>query len=78
MENKNYKAALVFEAERSHYSIDQQEDAGAMTVGELISILEDYNEEDLIILSHDNGYTYGTLSAPEYYEKEDGGKWTWM
>lgn len=68
----DYKAALVFGAERSHYSIDQQEASGTtMTVGELIGILQDYNEEDLIILSHDRGYTYGTLSYPAYYEKEE-------
>ena len=76
---KDYKAALIFEAERRHYSIDQQEASGnTMTVGELIGILQDYDEEDLIIISHDRGYTYGTLSSPDYYEKEPGGEWTWM
>lgn len=75
----DYKAALVFEAERSHYSIQQQEDSGrTMTVGDLIGILQDFNEDDLIIISHDNGFTYGTLSTPDYYEKEDGGEWIQM
>lgn len=66
--------AIVFEAERRGYGIDQIADR-AMTVGELISILEDYDEDTLVVLSHDNGYTYGSLSSGmmgEAEEDEDG------
>ena len=66
--------AVVFEASRDGYSIDQIADK-AMTVGELIDILSDYDEETLFVLSHDNGYTYGSLdrwSCSEAQEDEDG------
>lgn len=33
-----------------------------MTVGELISFLEDYDEDEDVILSFDNGYTYGGIT----------------
>mgnify|MGYP007101830263 CR=1 FL=1 len=51
---------LVFEASRTGYGIDQVE--SPMTVGELREFLKDFEEDDEIILSHDRGYTYGTLS----------------
>lgn len=72
---KELRTALVFEASREAYSINQAADRDAMTVGELLQILDDYDEDDLILLSHDRGYTYGTLHAHEmtpYDEKEDG------
>ena len=68
------KGAIVFEAERTGYGIDQIEDK-AMTVGELKELLEDYNDDDLFILSHDRGYTYGSISYPTIWEREDGGEW---
>lgn len=66
--------AVVFEASREGYGIDQIADR-AMTVGELISILSDYDEDALFVLSHDNGYTYGSVSSMmmgEAEEDEDG------
>ena len=67
------REALVFEAPRSVYSIGQIADR-AITVGALIEILEEYDEDTLFILSHDNGYTYGTLNRWDgrIYEEEDG------
>ena len=53
--------ALVFEAERTGYGIGQIADR-AMTVGELKDFLENYNDDTLIVLSHDGGYTYGSIS----------------
>lgn len=41
-----------------------------MTVGELIRYLEDYNEDTPIILSHDNGYTYGEINQYDIREDE--------
>ncbi|MBQ4447457.1 MAG: hypothetical protein II897_04100 [Clostridia bacterium] len=68
------RMAVIFEAERTGYSIDQVADR-AMTVGELIQFLSDFNEDTLFILSHDNGYTYGSISfddCKEAAENEDG------
>lgn len=54
------KKALVFEARRDGYGIDQVR--SPVTVGELKVLLEDIDDDMLFILSHDNGYTYGSLS----------------
>lgn len=67
------KEAIVFEAARTGYSIDQVE--RPMTVAELIGILQEYDEDRLVILSHDNGYTFGSISEYDYreaHENEDG------
>lgn len=68
------RKAIVFEAPRSGYGIDQI--AGrAMTVGELKGILEELEDDTLFVLSHDNGYTYGSISqtySGMSYEDEDG------
>lgn len=70
------REAVVFEASRSGYAIDQIADR-AMTVGELIEILSDYDEDELFVLSHDNGYTYGSVSRWDYYEvkENEDGEW---
>ena len=46
-----------------------------MTVGELIEFLSDYDEDTLFVLSHDRGYTYGSINqcfCSHYVEQEDG------
>lgn len=70
------RMAVVFEALRTGYSIDQIANK-AMTVGDLIGILEEYDEDTLFVLSHDNGYTYGSVSRWEYSEREENedGEW---
>ena len=68
------KTAVIFEAERQGYSVDQVEDK-AMTVSELLRILEDYDEDDLIIMSHDNGYTYGSIWHKGEAVKSADGEW---
>lgn len=68
--------AIVFDADRTGYSIDQVDEP--VTVGDLIQFLEDFNEDDIIILSHDRGYTFGTLnlrSGVTEYEKDENGEW---
>ena len=68
------REALVFEARRDGYGIDQIADK-AMTVGELMGILEDYDEDTLIVISHDGSYTYGSISSGwmcEAREQKDG------
>lgn len=52
--------ALVFEAVREGYGIDQIRNP--VTVGELKMLLEDCDEDALFILSHDGGYTYGSIA----------------
>ena len=44
-----------------------------MTVGQLKKILEDVDDDVMIVLSHDNGYTYGSLSfVADLREERDG------
>lgn len=68
------RKALVFEAVREGYSIDQIR--RPMTVGELKQFLEDFDDDTLFILSHDRGYTYGSIDArtevTTFREQEDG------
>ena len=64
--------AVVFEVSREGYGIDQVE-AGAMTVGELKDMLEDLDDDVIVIMSHDNGYTYGSLPrCADVRESEEG------
>lgn len=42
-----------------------------MTVGELIEMLQEYyDEESKIYLSHDNGYTFGSIKETDFEELE--------
>lgn len=71
------REAIVFEASRSAYAIEQLFAYGGapMTVGELKSILGEYDDDSYFVLSHDNGYTFGGISDPEIYRErvdEDG------
>ena len=71
------RSAVVFEARRTGYGIDQIADR-AMTVGELIDLLSDYNEDTLVVMSHDSGYTFGSISEGEFYEafEDENGDWS--
>ena len=65
--------AIVFEAPREGYGIDQLRNP--ITVGELIGFLQDFDENDIVVLSHDNRYTFGSVStdsASLWKESEDG------
>lgn len=61
--------AIVFEAARIGYSIDQIE-RRAMTVGDLKAFLEEFDDDTYFILSHDNGYTYGSVDERDCREVE--------
>ena len=64
------KEVLIIEANREGYSIEQAEnERTAITVGELISSLEDFDEDTKIYISNDRGYTYGSVT--EYRIHED-------
>lgn len=67
------KKVLVFEAPRTGYGIDQVN--RPMTVGELRAFLEDYDDDMAIICSHDNGYTYGSLSREVSIREEEKGEY---
>ena len=65
--------AIIFEAEREGYTKSQV--WRPVTVVELREFLEQYEDDVPIFLSHDRGYTYGTLRLDEceeiYKEDED-------
>lgn len=65
------KTAIVYEAKREGYAIDQVSDP--ITVGEMIDLLNDiarhYGDDTLFILSHDNGYTFGSI------DRHDASRW---
>ena len=65
------KQVLFLNARREGYGIDQIRKT--MTVGELISYLQENYEEDIpIYLSHDNGYTYGGITEDRFFDEWQG------
>lgn len=60
---------LIYSTFREGYGIDQI--SRTMTVGDLISFLEDYDEDTPIYLSFDNGYTYGGIIEARFEENYD-------
>lgn len=66
------KQVLFLDARREGYGIDQIRKT--MTVGELISYLqENYEEDTPMYLSHDNGYTYGGITEDRFFDDWVGG-----
>ena len=66
---------LVVEAKRERYDMNVR----TMTVGELIGFLSDFDEDMEVVLSHDNGDTYGGIRENDFsevydveFEEEDG------
>ncbi|MDD3404953.1 MAG: hypothetical protein PHH23_01625 [Paludibacteraceae bacterium] len=59
---------IKINANREGYSINQIRDT--MTVSELISVLQDYDGDALIYLSHDNDYTFGGIREEDFEEVE--------
>lgn len=51
---------VIINAIRDTYSAEESA-LQSMTVKELINCLEQFDEDDKVVLSHDNGYTYGYL-----------------
>lgn len=68
------RKALVFEASRDGYGIDQIEEH-AMTVGQLKEVLEQVDDDMIVVLSHDRGYTYGSLSEVAEIRKPQEGEY---
>ena len=64
------KQVIIIEAKREGYTIGQAEnEREAITVGELMQMLEDFDEDTKVYISNDNGYTYGSVT--EYRIRED-------
>ena len=61
------KRIITIEANREGYSPDQC--GSTMTVGELINYLEQFDEDQKVYISNDNGYTYGSISNWDFNEK---------
>ena len=52
--------AIFIEGRRDGYAPSQCFET--LTVGELIEVLEDYDDDMKVYLRNDNGYTYGSIS----------------
>lgn len=67
------KNVLFIEGRRNGYSPDQC--GRTITVGELIEFLGDFDEETVIFIRNDRGFTYGNITRysieEDYYENED-------
>lgn len=59
---------LLLEAKRTGYGTDQI--SNTMTVGELIAFLQDFDEDQKIYISNDNGYTYGGINYEDFRDEE--------
>lgn len=57
---------ITIEAARESYKPELIH--STMTVGELIALLEEYDEDAPIIISNDRGYTYGRISYDSIQE----------
>lgn len=60
---------IYIKAPREGYSVDQIK--RTLTVGQLIDLLEGYDESTKVYLQHDEGYTYGGLTYDSIIEKEE-------
>ena len=64
------KPVIIIEAKREGYTIEQAEnEREAITVGELMRLLEDFDEGTKVYIGNDNSYTYGSVT--EYRIRED-------
>ena len=61
--------ALCIEGRRSGYSPDGC--GKTLTVGELIEILSDFDEDLPVYLRNDNGYTYGSITERDIEDAEE-------
>lgn len=64
--------AIYINGNRNGYGPDQC--GRTLTVGELIEILEQYDEDRLIYLRNDNGYTYGSITERDISPAEEFGE----
>ena len=60
---------LFIEGKRNGYGTDQC--GRTLTVGELIDMLSEYDEETPVYLRNDNGYTYGSITEWDIHTSEE-------
>lgn len=71
------KEVIMLNTGRDGYSVGQCDDyyGKTMTVGELIELLSDYDEDTPIYFKNDDGYTYGVIDEDrietEYVDDDD-------
>lgn len=58
---------LTIDGRREGYSPDQIR--STMTVGELMEYLDQYDEDTLVMINNDNGYTYGSIDYNSFREE---------
>ena len=63
--------ALFINGNRNGYGMEQC--GRTLSVGELIEILSNYDEETPVYLRNDNGYTYGSITEWDINTPEDLG-----
>lgn len=59
---------LILECKRNCYAAEDVRDT--MSVGDLRDFLMDFNPDDLVVLSHDNGYTFGGIRKDDFREED--------
>lgn len=62
------KKKLFIRGNRNGYSPEQC--GRTLTVGELIALLEDFDEDMPVFLDNDHGYTYGSIRESDIWEEE--------
>lgn len=63
---------LILQTSRKGYSAEQAEEwESALTVGELIEVLNGYNKDLKVYFDNDNGYTYGSVTEDCIDEEEE-------
>ena len=63
---------LYIEGKRNGYGPDRC--GRTLTVGELIALLSDFDEDMPVYLRNDNGYTYGSITERDFNTSEDLGE----
>ena len=61
--------ALFINGNRNGY--DPEQCGRTLTVGQLIAMLEDYDEDTPVFLRNDNGYTYGSIEEHDLVHSDD-------
>ena len=61
--------AIYIEGKRNGYNLEQC--GKTLTVGELIEILEQFDEDMPVYLRNDNGYTYGSITERDVFSAEE-------
>ena len=60
---------VIMQVRRNGYS--PQQCGKTMTVGELLELLEGFDEEEKIYTSHDNGYTFGEVCERDFDSQDE-------